>query len=133
MKTENEDEKKITEAFGISEGISKNREKTPNSSEGESSSSTELSELRGNSNYPYCRGLITVTMFFQWIAVVVMFIAGILNIEGYSSDDRQMGAILMSSSIILAILNPYISHLTQLPFDIGDLLFEIKKNKTKLN
>ena len=113
MKSENE-QKEIADAFGITQV--------------ENTNSTELSKLRERSNYPYCRGLITLALFLQWIAVIVLFISGIIMQDGYRGD-REVGMMLLLSSIFLGIFNPYISQLSHLPFDAVYLLFEIRNKK----
>ena len=90
-----------------------------------SSTTIDLTNLRDNSIYQYCRKLVKVATFIQWLAVPVFLIWGIDLADSYRTN--ELGVMMIVSSVILAIFIPYTSHIAHIPFDIADSLIEIKK------
>lgn len=88
----------------------------------------ELIELRASSRYSYCRNLIRIVTVIQWLLVGACLIASVVYLDSVSSANRETGTILLISSVIIGVLNPYVTQLTHIPFDIADLLFDIRKN-----
>ena len=118
MTTDNK-ENKISEAFGMI----KDEDRTINTNP------SELHTIRENSHYPYCRGLITIGTVLLWLAIPILLISGFAYIDSYRTQGQ--GVFLIVIYVLMAIFNPYVSNLTHLPFDVADLLFEIRNKKDK--